>query len=64
MPQDDAFPAHFAEEVRFAVSGPPPVPSAVLAAVLALAITYGGMLGKVYAEILESTDTAPARALL
>ena len=34
------------------------------AAVLALAITYGGMLGKVYAEILESTDTAPARALL
>ena len=34
------------------------------AAVLALAITYGGMLGKVYAEILESTDTVPARALL
>jgi phosphonate transport system permease protein len=34
------------------------------AAVLALGITYGGMLGKVYAEILESTDTAPARALL
>jgi len=34
------------------------------AAVLALAITYGGMLGKVYAEILESTDTLPARALL
>ena len=34
------------------------------AAVLALAITYGGMLGKVYAEILESTDTTPARALL
>jgi len=34
------------------------------AAVLALAITYGGMLGKVYAEIRESTDTAPARALL
>ncbi len=32
--------------------------------VLALAITYGGMLGKVYAEILESTDTRPARALL
>ncbi|WP_280156227.1 ABC transporter permease [Piscinibacter sp. XHJ-5] len=34
------------------------------AAVLALAITYGGMLGKVYAEILESADTRPARALL
>jgi phosphonate transport system permease protein len=32
--------------------------------VLALAITYGGMLGKVYAEILESTDTRPASALL
>ena len=31
---------------------------------LALAITYGGMLGKVYAEILESGDTRPARALL
>jgi phosphonate transport system permease protein len=34
------------------------------AAVLALAITYGGMLGKVYAEILESGDTRPVRALL
>ena len=34
------------------------------AGVLAIAITYGGMLGKVYAEILESTDTRPARALL
>jgi phosphonate transport system permease protein len=34
------------------------------AAVMALALTYGGMLGKVYAEILESTDTRPARALL
>ncbi len=33
------------------------------AGVLALAITYGGMLGKVYAEILESGDTRPARAL-
>src|SRR3954451_11005565 len=32
--EDDAFPAQFAEEVRFAVSGPPPVPSAALAAVL------------------------------
>ena len=32
--------------------------------VLAIAITYGGMLGKVYAEVLESTDTRPARALL
>jgi phosphonate transport system permease protein len=34
------------------------------AAVLALALTYGGMLAKVYAEILESSDTRPARALL
>ena len=34
------------------------------AGVLALAVTYGGMLGKVYAEILESADTRPARALL
>ena len=34
------------------------------AGVLALAITYGGMLGKVYAEILESVDRRPARALL
>ncbi len=34
------------------------------AGVLALAITYGGMLGKVYAEILESADTRPARSLL
>src|SRR5438876_181103 len=34
------------------------------AGVLALAITYGGMLGKVYAEILESADTRAARALL
>ena len=34
------------------------------AGVLALAITYGGMLGKVYAEILESNDTRPVRALL
>ena len=34
------------------------------AGVLALALTYGGMLGKVYADILESTDTRPARALL
>jgi phosphonate transport system permease protein len=34
------------------------------AGVLALAITYGGMLGKVYAEILESSDTRSARALL
>lgn len=34
------------------------------AGVLALAITYGGMLGKVYSEIFESTDTRPARALL
>ena len=34
------------------------------AAVLALAITYGGMLGKVFTEILESTDTGPAQSLL
>ena len=34
------------------------------AGVLAIAITYGGMLGKVYSEILESGDTVPARALL
>lgn len=34
------------------------------AGVLAIAITYSGMLGKVYAEILESVDSAPARALL
>lgn len=34
------------------------------AGVIALAITYGGMLGKVYAEILESTDPRPAQALI
>lgn len=34
------------------------------AGVLALAVTYAGMLGKVYAEILESGDTRTARALL
>lgn len=34
------------------------------AGVLAIAVTYGGMLGKVYAEILESVDARPARALL
>ena len=34
------------------------------AGVLALAVTYGGMLGKVYSEILESGDTRSARALL
>jgi phosphonate transport system permease protein len=33
-------------------------------AVLALGLTYGGMLAKVYAEILESGDTRPARLLL
>ena len=33
------------------------------AGVLAIALTYAGMLGKVYAEILESGDTRPARAL-
>lgn len=34
------------------------------AGVLAIAITYAGMLGKVYAEIFESVDPLPARALL
>lgn len=34
------------------------------AGVLALGLTYGGMLAKVYAEILESGDRRPARALL
>ena len=34
------------------------------AGVLALGLTYGGMLAKVYAEILESVPPQPARALL
>jgi phosphonate transport system permease protein len=34
------------------------------AGVFAIAITYGGMLGKVYAEILESSDGRAACALL
>ena len=34
------------------------------AGVLAIAITYAGMLGKVFAEIFESSDPAPAVALL
>ena len=34
------------------------------AGVLAIALTYAGMLGKVYAEILESGDQQPTRALL
>ncbi len=34
------------------------------AGVLAIALTYSGMLGKVYAEILESCDAHPARTLL
>lgn len=34
------------------------------AAVLAIAISYGGMLGKIYAEIFDSSDTRFARALL
>ena len=34
------------------------------AGVLAIAITYSGMLGKVYAEIFESVDQRPTRALL
>ena len=32
--------------------------------VLAIALTYAGMLGKVYAEILESVDAQPTQALL
>jgi len=35
-----------------------------IASVLAIAITYGGMLAKVYSEILESGNTLPARALI
>ena len=34
------------------------------AGVLAIAITYSGMLGKVYAEIFESVEQRPTRALL
>jgi phosphonate transport system permease protein len=34
------------------------------AGVLAIALTYGGMLGKVYGEILESGETPAAEALL
>jgi len=34
------------------------------AGVLAIGIAYGGMLGKVYAEILEASDPAPTQALL
>ncbi len=34
------------------------------AGVLAIAITYSGMLGKVYAEIYESVDRRPAQALM
>ncbi|MEQ1629552.1 MAG: ABC transporter permease [Gallionella sp.] len=34
------------------------------AGVLAIALTYSGMLGKVYAEILESSDTHATEALL
>ncbi|MDX9686124.1 PhnE/PtxC family ABC transporter permease [Halopseudomonas formosensis] len=34
------------------------------AGVLAIAITYAGMLGKVYAEIFESVDRRPMHALL
>ena len=32
--------------------------------VLAIGLTYGGMLGKVFAEILESSDAQPTRMLL
>ena len=34
------------------------------AGVLAIALTYAGMLGKVYAEILESAEPQPTQALL
>jgi phosphonate transport system permease protein len=34
------------------------------AGVLAIGVAYGGMLGKVYSEILESSDVRPAAALL
>jgi phosphonate transport system permease protein len=34
------------------------------AGVLAIGLTYGGMLGKVFAEILESCDPHPTRTLL
>ncbi len=34
------------------------------AGVLAIALTYGGMLGKVYGEILESSDASAAQTLL
>ena len=34
------------------------------AGVLAIALTYGGMLGKVYAEILESGESHPTETLL
>ena len=34
------------------------------AGVLAIAITYSGMLGKVYSEIMDSTDLRASRALL
>jgi phosphonate transport system permease protein len=34
------------------------------AGVLAIALTYGGMLGKVYGDILESSDNAIARNLI
>ena len=35
-----------------------------IAGVLAIGITYGGMLAKVYSEILETGNTLPAKALL
>jgi phosphonate transport system permease protein len=35
-----------------------------MAGVLAIALTYGGMLGKVYGEILESGETHPTETLL
>jgi hypothetical protein len=50
-PPDDAIPAAFAQEVRFAVSGPPPVPSGVLATVLA-----GGLSAAVHPDAVHPTE--------
>jgi len=33
------------------------------AGVLAIGVSYGGMLGKVYSEILENLDPQPSEAL-
>ncbi|MEO8153248.1 MAG: ABC transporter permease subunit [Rhizobacter sp.] len=70
-------PAALRQAVRWALMGLRSIPELVwalvfvrvvglgpTAGVLAIAIAYGGMLGKVYAEILESSDPAPTHALL